>query len=347
MKVPKARKLPSGNYFIQMRVGGESISITRPTEKEAIAEAMAIKAGVMRQKNEPQRITLATAYERYIDAKEGVLSPSTIVGYKRLSRNTFQPLMARQLNTINNESIQREISAMRRSGKSPKYIANASGLLSSVLRMFAPDFKYNVALPQKEKPDLRMPTDDEISRIIAAVKGTHVELPVLMAMWMGMRMSEIRGAQYGDIKNGALHIQRAIVDDEDGNPVAKTTKTTAGNRWVPIPSYIASLIPKSQNRTEFIVKESGQSIYKRFSRVLEAAGIEHMRFHDLRHINAAVMVRLGVESKYAQERNGWTSDRMYKQVYAYTMPDKMSAVDAAIGEYFSGKIANEIANENL
>ena len=215
MKVPKAKKMSSGNYYIHLRINGESISITRPTEKEAIAEAMAIKAGVMRQKNEPQRITLATAYERYIDAKEGVLSPSTIAGYKRLSRNTFQPLMARQLNTLTNEVIQKEISAMRRAGKSPKYIANASGLLSSVLRMFAQDFKYNVALPQKEKPNLRMPTDDEISRIIAAVKGTPVELPVLMAMWMGMRMSEIRGAQYGDIKNGALHIQRAIVDDED------------------------------------------------------------------------------------------------------------------------------------
>jgi integrase len=322
-----------------MRLGGQEITVTRPTEKEARAEAMAIKAGIIKQKRAPDRITLETAYKRYIETKEGVLSPSTVAGYKRLSSNTFQPLMQRQISVLTNESIQREISAMKKAGKSPKYIANASGLLSSVLKMFAPDFRYSVVLPQREKPELRTPDDKEIDAIMCAVRGTDVELPVLMAIWMGMRMSEIRGAQYGDISGGKLYIRRAIVDDENGAPVVKTTKTTAGKRRVSIPSYIASLIPPSSDPEEYIVKASGQAIYKRFTRVLENAGIPHMRFHDLRHVNAAVMVRLGVESRYAQERNGWSSDRMYKQVYAYTMHDKMDAVDESINTYFANKIA--------
>ena len=338
MKVPKAKKMSSGNYFIRLRLDGQDITITRPTEKEAIAEAMAIKAGIIKQRREPDRITLEEAYRRYIETREGVLSPSTLAGYKRLSRNTFQPLMHRQLGTLTSEAIQREVSAMKREGKSPKYIANASGLLSSVLKMFAPDFHYNVVLPQKEKPDLRTPDDKEINNIIAAVKGTDVELPTLMAIWMGMRLSEIRGAQYGDIQDGKLYIRRAIVDDENGLPVVKATKTTAGKRRVAIPDYIASLIPPSNDPEERIVKASGQAIYKRFTRVLESAGVPHMRFHDLRHVNAAVMVRLGVESKYAQERNGWASDRMYKQVYAYAMQDQMDAVDVSINTYFGNKI---------
>ena len=338
MKIPKAKKMSSGNYFIRLRLNGQEITITRPTEKEAVAEAMAIKAGIIKDHRTPEKMALQTAYERYIDAKEAVLSPSTVAGYRRLAKNTFQPLMRKHLDSITNEMIQREISAMKKGGKSPKYIANASGLLSSVLKMYAPDFRYNVVLPQKEKPDLRTPNDKEISEIISAVKGTPVELPTLMAIWMGMRLSEIRGAQYGDIKNGVLHIRRAIVDDENGKAAVKTTKTTAGTRRVAIPDYIASLIPPSNDPNEYIVKASGQAIYKRFVRVLEDNGIEHMRFHDLRHVNAAVMVRLGIESKYAQERNGWASDRMYKQVYAYTMEDQMAKVDAAINSYFGNKI---------
>lgn len=339
MKVPKAQKMSSGNYFIRMRLGGQEITVTRPTEKEAIAEAMAIKAGIIKQKQAPDRITLGTAYERYIEIKEGVLSPATVAGYKRLSKNTFQALMGRQISSLTSESIQREISAMKKAGKSPKYIANASGLLSSVLKMFAPEFRYAVVLPQKEKPELRTPGDKEINAIMDAVRGTDVELPTLMAVWMGMRLSEIRGARYGDICDGKLHIRRAIVDDENGLPVVKTTKTAAGKRRVSIPDYIASIIPPSNNPEEYIVKASGQAIYKKFSRVLEKAGVEHMRFHDLRHVNAAVMVRLGVESRYAQERNGWSSDRMYKQVYAYTMQDQMDAVDSSINSYFANKIA--------
>ena len=52
------------------------------------------------------------------------------------------------------------------------------------------------------------------------------------------------------------------------------------------------------------------------------------------------MVRLGIDSRYAQERNGWASDRMYKQVYGYTMDDKMQTVTQNINAYFANKITN-------
>ena len=344
MNIPKAKKLPSGSWHIQLRINGQSISVTKQTEKEAVAEAAAIKAGLVQVADQPQRITLAEAYRRYIDAREGSLSPSTIAGYRRLSRNTFQPLMGYQLCSLSNELIQHQISVMSRSGKSPKYISNASGLLSSVLRMYSPDFNYHVFLPHKEIHNDRLPSDQQIGDILDAVAGTDIELPVLMAVWMGMRMSEIRGARYGDIKDGKLHIVRAIVDDEDGKPVVKATKTAAGRRYVDLPPQIEKLMPGG-SPDEYIVRRSGQAIYKRFSRVLEAAGLPHIRFHDLRHVNAAVMLRLGVDSKYAQARNGWSSDRMYKQVYAYTMPDRMRTVDDVINSYFSQKIANGNAND--
>jgi hypothetical protein len=46
MKVPKAKQLPSGQWFCRVRVDGQDVCITRPTEKAAVAEAMAVKAGV-------------------------------------------------------------------------------------------------------------------------------------------------------------------------------------------------------------------------------------------------------------------------------------------------------------
>jgi hypothetical protein len=46
MRIPKAKQLPSGSWYIRIRVDGEDVSITRNTEAEAIAEAMSIKAGL-------------------------------------------------------------------------------------------------------------------------------------------------------------------------------------------------------------------------------------------------------------------------------------------------------------
>jgi integrase len=155
-----------------------------------------------------------------------------------------------------------------------------------------------------------------------------------------MRLSEIRGLKRKDIHKGQIHICRAVVDDTDGSPVEKGTKTYSGDRWIALPDYIKELIPEG-DPDEYIVHLSGQAIYKRFSRLLDKAGVEHCRFHDLRRANAAAMIRLGVDSKYAQQRNGWSTDYMYKQVYAYTMPDRMTEINSAIDGYFGHKIGHE------
>ena len=340
VKVPTPKQLPSGSWTVYLRAEGQSV--TEPTRELCLARARAVRAGFIEAKKTAGGMTLGAAYDAYMEARQGVISPSTYGGYVKLKRSTFVRLMEQNISRVTSEQVQREISQMALEGKSRKYIANAVGLLSSVLRVYAPDVKLDVRLPQKRKAEPRKIEDDEISAIMAAVRGTVIELPVLMGLWLGMRMSEIRGARFEDIRNGRLHICRAVVTDIDGKPTEKPPKTFSGDRWVDLPPEILALIT-AQGRSEgYIVEMSGQAIYKKFTRVLEKAGIEHCRFHDLRHANAAVMVRLGVDSRYAQERNGWASDRMYKQVYGYTMGDKMSDVSASIDSYFTDKFADKV-----
>lgn len=338
---PTARQLPSGSWTCRVRVDGRDVSITRPTKAEAMAEASAIKHGLKTPNKAASSITLREAYRKYIESRDGVISPSTAAEYKRLQKTSFQSLMELPVPSITSEQIQREIGKMVKDGKSPKYIRNVEGLLVSVLKQFAPDSRISVILPQKRKVELRRIEDNEIGKIIAAFSGTDMELPVLMALWMGMRMSEIRGARFEDISGGRLHICRAIVSGENGDEV-KPPKTFSGDRWVSVPDHIQTLIDATGRSEGYIVPISGQTIYNRFIRGLDAAGIPRCRFHDLRHANAAIMVRLGVESRYAQERNGWSDDWMYRQVYAYTMTDRMIEIDRSIDDYFDNKLATTV-----
>lgn len=340
MKLPEPKKLPSGMWYVRVMVDGKRISITQPTKKACTAEAAAIKTGIKKQKLSPDSKTLSEAYDLHLETNRAIWSPSTYAGYKRLRNNTFQTLMDHKLKNISSDAIQAEINYMHRSGKSPKYIANAVGLLHGVMKAYAPGIELDLTIPKKQKPDLRMLTDEEIGKVLNAAKGSEIELPILLAVWMGMRLSEIRGIKYKDIRDGKLHVCRAVVDDVDGHPVEKGTKTYSGDRWISLPDYVASLIPDG-DPNEYIVNLSGQAIYKRFSRLLDKAGVQHCRFHDLRRANAAAMIRLGVDSKYAQQRNGWSTDYMYKQVYAYTMPDRMTEVNSAINSYFGDKIGHE------
>lgn len=342
IKVPAPTQLPSGSWNIRLRAEGQSI--TEPTRELCLARARAIRAGFLEAKaaKKADGMTLKNAYQAYIDARSGVISPSTVRGYRGLAKNTFQKLMPLPVEHVTAEAVQREVSAMARSGSSRKSIANAVGLLTAVMRAYAPETRIEVRLPQKEKAELRKIEELEIQQIYSAVCGTEIELPVLMGLWMGMRMSEIRGARFDDIEDHRLHICRAIVEDEDGRAVVKPPKSFSGDRWVDLPPKIEALIREQGREEGEIVTLSGQAIYKRFSRCLKKNGIEHCRFHDLRHANAAIMVKLGIDSRYAQERNGWASDRMYKQVYAYTVKSGTDAAAESINAYFANAFADEL-----
>jgi hypothetical protein len=99
MKVPKARKLPSGSWFIQLRLGGESISVTALTEKECTKQAQYIKAEYVagkREYAENEAVTLPTltkAIDQYIEDRANTLSPLTVRGYRIIQKNRFQDYM--------------------------------------------------------------------------------------------------------------------------------------------------------------------------------------------------------------------------------------------------------------
>jgi integrase len=63
-----------------------------------------------------------------------------------------------------------------------------------------------------------------------------------------------------------------------------------------------------------------------------------MSFHDLRHVNASVMALLNIPDKYAQERGGWKTDNIMKNVYQQTFSSERRNVDRLINDYFEENI---------
>ena len=96
MKVPKARKLPSGTWFLQLRLGGESVTVNAHTERECVRQAQIIKSEYLAGKKPlqlqsgPSR-TLRQAIDVYIATR--ILSPSTERGYIKIRDLRFRELM--------------------------------------------------------------------------------------------------------------------------------------------------------------------------------------------------------------------------------------------------------------
>lgn len=338
MKIPKATQLPSGNWNVNIMIDGERISVTAPTKREAENEAAALKSGAKKAVSR-SCLTLGEAMDEYIAGRDSVLSPSTIAGYKRIRANAMQDLMSVPIDKISQQAVQRSINTMAKT-KSPKSVRNAHGLLSAVLAVYRPDVILRTALPQKEKYDIAIPSGDDVAAIMQAAKGTQGELPIMLAMWLGLRMSEILGLKWSDVDGNMLHIRRALVDEGE-----KTTKTYSSQRDLPIPQYVSQLLRAAPKTSDHVVPLSRRGVYVRFQTVCRHAGVQHYRFHDLRHINASVMLALNVPNKYAQERMGHASDNMLKTVYQHTMSAEAIAVAAKVDDYFNSKLQMKLHTE--
>lgn len=337
---PTPIELPSGAWRCQIMVKGQRIDVIDDDPAVAHAKALAMKSGVIERDKTGSSMTLGTAIDRYIESKDAVLSPSTIAGYKYIRHNALQELMGRSLTTLTQEEIQRAVNRMSKE-KSPKSVANAHGLLSATLSVYRPNMILRTTLPQKQKHEATIPSDEDITNILEASKGTSIELPILLALWLGLRASEIRGITWDAINGDTLHIKQAIVQGENGAEV-KGTKTYSGNRKLKLPVYILDLINAQPKKDDYVVHLSGQAMYKQFSRLCEKHGIPHYRFHDLRHANASVMLALGVPDKYAMERMGHATNNMLKTVYQHTMTSKQNEVAEMVDQYFKQKLHTDL-----
>lgn len=324
MKTPKAEKLKSGNWRVRLQIGGKRYSATAPTKKEAQEKAKQIYAGFQIEKK--SSLTVGKAIDKYIEEKTGTLSPSTIKGYKSIRKNYLQPIMEINLNELTQSDIQLAVSTDAANGKAPKTIRNAHGLLAAVLDEYRPNFTSKARMPQKQKYEVHIPSEEEMEKIWGAAKGSKYELPILLASWLGLRMSEIRGLKYSDVQNGRIHIHRAIVAGPDGD-VEKGTKTTSGDRWIKLPQIIDDLIHDQYVTTiypedGYICPYADITIYKNFINICKKAGVDPCRFHDLRHFAASEALALGVPDKYSMRRMGHKTDNMLKTVYQHTMRAK-------------------------
>lgn len=334
-KLPTPRKLPSGSWRCQVMVDGKRVSVVAPTPGEAQAKAVAIQSGLIKETKTARKggLTLGEAMDRYIESKDSVLSPSTVAGYKRIRKTDFPDLIDLQLEELTQEKVQRSINALAKK-KSPKSVRNAHGLLSATIRAYRPEMALITTLPQKKRTEIQIPTEEEAKKLVKAAKGAPIELPLLLGMWLGLRISEIIGLTWDSVQGSTLHVKEAIVDGEDG-PTVKGTKTYNSDRYLEMPPRIAELIEQQPKTEKHIVPMSRRAIYTRFTRLCQNAGVPHYRFHDLRHYYASVMLALNVPDKYAMERMGHATNNMLKTVYQHTMQAQRQKAAKKINGYFS------------
>lgn len=316
-------KLKSGKYRIRQMKDGKSYSLTidyKPTKREA--------SNLMLQNmSEKPKFAVLDTFRHYIDkyvtAKENVLSPSTIRLYRGYKVCFGKAFLDRQLDEITGDDIQREINRIAKN-HSPKHTSNIHGFISAIMRMYRPDFVWHITLPQPKKTEYYIPTPDEVKNVIEQARGTEYEIAIRLGCY-GLRRSEMLCVTKDSLDGNLLHIRQAKVINEQGKYVRKTTKTTFSERDIFIDDDLAEMIRKKGVAYSY----TPNALIDFLHRCQDRANVPRFRYHDLRHFFATELIRSNLVSngilaeKDIAYLGGWSkSGNTMQRIYTHARADK-------------------------
>ena len=341
----KAQELPSGSWRVRITIDGKTYSFTAETEDEAIYKASAFKTG-REQLKKPKEKSVFQCVKEYIESKENLLSISTIRGYYIILNNALKAIENIKICHINEKNLQQWVN-INAANYSAKSVKNQFGLVASALKQEKIYLDYTkILLPKVESKEPVIPTEKQIGQILRIVDGTSVEIPVTIAVTLGLRQSEIAGLKWSDYDGSLLDIHGVKVPNKDHKLTYKnTTKSKASKRKLEVEGILKERLDRAERKSEYISMLLPESVIQTFHSLCDKNGLPRFTMHALRHAYASEMLAMGVPDKYAMQRMGHSTPNMLKKVYQHLYEDKQKEISKAMSDKYLN-LANDDNEQN-
>lgn len=315
------------------------------------------------------RITVSELVAMYMERKKFEWSPNTYATMKVFERRTIIPYLGdERVTTLTKLKLQQWLDTLAKSGRrsrsgkvsgglSRSVIANTRSLLMAALED-AVDLEIISANPASRTKaggtrTLQRPvwSDEQAARMVASVTDN----PWLCAFYglalaTGMRAGELRALRWQDVDldAGLIAVRSTITRNEHDQEVRGDNTKTKVSRQIPIEDVVVTILRKHRQdqmtrrmqhpawHADDIVFDRGDgrfipqdTLQVRHRRAVEAAGLPHIRLHDLRHTHASLQADAGVNPKIVMETLGHASLEMTLE--RYTHPTS-AAQRRAVGE---------------
>lgn len=349
MKIPEPRKLSSGKWFIQLRLGGESISISNWDKTSCIREARAVKTEYLAGKRAapepeaPPAPTLSEAIDAYIAQRSNTLSPLTIRGYRTIQKYRFQTTMPRRLDQIAPDEWQGIVNT--EAGLcAPKTLRNAFGFVRGVVLASTGHKLPEVTFPGSVAPEKAFLAPEQIKVFVKAVKDTRYAVPALLAL-SSLRISEIQALRWEDIpsKPDFIRVSGAVVLDENNKYQRKKqnkNRTSARNVPVLIPELAAAL-ERDRKPSGPVLEITQNSLRTAIHKICEENGLPSLGPHGLRHSFASLAYHLKMPERIAMEIGGWSDPGTMHKIYTHIAQSDIKRYQNAMGSFYGKKPAKK------
>jgi len=293
--------------------------------------------------------TLKEFLNQWLISYRSSVHPNTSVQYEGIIRLHLIPVLGHlKLKDLRTDQIQALYTGETKRGTSPRMIQYIHAVLRRALNialrwgLINRNPALSVTLPKLKRKEMKTLNDSQVRVFLSAAKGLRHEALFWMAVFTGLREGELFGLKWSDLDWGKkyLKVQRQLQRIQGKGMVFTEPKTAAGKRMIVLSTAMVAKLREHLDHHQQERISAGDrwqehdllfpstlgtpmdpsNMYKDFKDTLKKAGLPDIRFHDLRHTAATLMLLQGTHPKIVQERLGHSDISLTMNTYSHVLP---------------------------
>ncbi|ACZ40244.1 tyrosine-type recombinase/integrase [Sphaerobacter thermophilus] len=310
-----------------------------------------------------ERETVKDYLERWLeDVARPSLRPRTYESYRGIITRHLTPALGRtRLARLSPDQVQRYINQKQAAGLSPRTVTYHRAVLRKALNdamrwgLVSRNAAALAAPPKQDRPPARFLTPEEARHFLDTVAGHRLEALFTVALAVGLRQGEALGLRWDDVdlEAGTLTVRYAL-QRSGGALVLVEPKTQRSRRTVALPAVALRALREHRTRQleeriaapywddqGFVFTSTigtaidARNLTREFHRLRAEAGLPWLRFHDLRHGCASLLMAQGVNPRVVMEILGHSQITLTLGTYSHVAPtlarDAADKIDGILG----------------
>jgi len=298
------------------------------------------------------------------------VKPRTLEHYELVVRKHIVPVIgSKTLSKLTAKDVEQLLANRRKAGLAPRSVHHVRAVLRNALKKAQRDrlVAYNVAseadAPAVPTIEMKSLTPEHVKVFLRAVKGRPLEALYVTTLAVGLRQGEGLGLRWSDLdlNAGTLRVTRALQwirprGERHGVPTLVEPKSRSSRRALTLPAVALEALRAHRKRwvdeklrigdrwlNEWDLVFTGpmgeplnpKTVWKDYRDVLKSADLPLIRYHDLRHSCASLLLLHGVPARMVQEILGHSSINLTLGTYSHVLPglreQATAAMDAVLG----------------